>query len=145
MRAFVAAATSGLLFGCGLVFSDMINPARILGFLDVAGDWDPSLALVMAGALIPASLAYFIRRRLQRPALDLKFHEPTSRAIDGRLVLGAIIFGAGWGLVGFCPGPAIAAFGLQSMPAFIFGAAMLLGMTVYRFTMDRLQSNSAIR
>ncbi len=138
MKALVAAAASGLLFGSGLVFSDIVNPARILGFLDIAGDWDPSLVVVMAGALIPSSFAYFIRKRLQRTVLDLRFHEPASHSIDGRLVLGAIIFGAGWGLVGFCPGPTIAAFGLLSIPAFIFGAAMLTGMTVYRFTMDRL-------
>jgi uncharacterized membrane protein YedE/YeeE len=125
------ALACGLLFGAGLVVSDMINPARVLAFLDVAGDWDPALAFVMGGALIPSLTAYAARRRLERPLLDDRFHVPTNRQIDARLVGGAVIFGIGWGLVGVCPGPAIAALlsGKWQVPVFI--AAMIAGMALH--------------
>lgn len=137
MNRIVVAVACGLLFGAGLVVSDMINPARVLAFLDVTGDWDPSLAFVMGGALIPSGLAYLLRRRMDRPVADAAFHVPETRVIDARLLGGAAVFGLGWGLVGFCPGPAVAALTTGAWQAFPFVAAMLAGMAVFRFTLDR--------
>ncbi len=133
----LAAIACGILFGAGLVISDMINPARVLAFLDVAGNWDPSLAFVMGGALIPSSLAYLIRNRRRAPLLDDRFHVPAPGRPDGRLVVGAALFGIGWGLVGLCPGPAIAALTTGRWEAGLFVAAMLAGMIVYRLTLGR--------
>jgi uncharacterized membrane protein YedE/YeeE len=131
------AVVCGALFGAGLVVSDMINPARVLAFLDVAGSWDPALAFVMGGALIPSAAAYIIRRRLDAPLLDERFHVPTSRRIDGSLIGGAAIFGIGWGLVGLCPGPAIAALVSGNWQAVVFVIAMIAGMAVYRYLPER--------
>lgn len=133
----LAAVVSGLLFGAGLVVSDMINPARVRAFLDVAGNWDPSLAFVMGGALIPSAMAYLLRRRRQAPLLDDRFHVPDATRPDARLVGGAVLFGLGWGLVGFCPGPAIAALTTGRWQAGLFVAAMLAGMIIYRLTLGR--------
>jgi len=133
----VCALLCGLLFGAGLAVSDMINPARVLAFLDVAGQWDPSLAFVMAGALLPSSVAYALSRRRARPLLADAFHGPSARRIDARLLAGAALFGIGWGLVGLCPGPAVAAL-VTLCPAFLaFAAAMLAGMALYRLQHDR--------
>ncbi|MFB2553471.1 DUF6691 family protein [Ensifer soli] len=128
----LASVLCGLFFGAGLVISDMVNPGRVLAFLDVTGAWDPSLAFVMGGALIPSSIAYAIRRRWRRPLLETQFHVPESRTIDGRLVGGAVLFGVGWGLVGLCPGPAIASLVTGRWEAAVFAAAMLAGMFAYR-------------
>lgn len=127
----VLALACGVLFGAGLVVSDMINPARVLAFLDVFGDWDPALAFVMGGALVPSLTANAFRRRLGRPLLDERFHVPTDRRIDARLIGGAVIFGLGWGLVGLCPGPALAGLlsGKWQVPVFV--AAMVAGMGLY--------------
>ncbi|MFK3844774.1 DUF6691 family protein [Stenotrophomonas sp. PS02297] len=122
----------GLLFGTGLVISDMVNPARVLAFLDVAGSWDPTLALVMGSALVPSALAYAWRRRRQRPLAAASFHVPDNPSIDARLLGGASLFGIGWGLVGLCPGPAVAALVTLQWPFLTFAAAMLAGMTIYR-------------
>jgi len=127
----------GLLFGAGMVISDMVNPERVLAFLDVAGAWDPSLAFVMGGALIPSSIAYLIRRRMDAPVAAETFHVPESRSIDLPLVGGAVVFGLGWGLVGLCPGPALAALTTGAWQAFVFVGAMLAGMVVFRLTVDR--------
>jgi uncharacterized membrane protein YedE/YeeE len=127
MRVLVA-LTSGLLFGLGLVLSDMIDPARVLGFLDVAGGaWDPTLAFVMGGALIPMALAWRLAARHARPLWGAAFPARPG-GLDGRLLGGAALFGAGWGLVGFCPGPALAALTLGGWPVWVFVAAMALGM-----------------
>jgi uncharacterized membrane protein YedE/YeeE len=131
-RSLVALAC-GLLFGVGLVVSDMINPARVLAFLDVAGDWDPALAFVMGGALIPSAAAYLYRRKLDTPLLEKRFHVPTNRAIDAPLVGGAVVFGLGWGLVGLCPGPAVAALASGKWQAVVFVLAMIAGMAAHRF------------
>lgn len=132
-----AALISGLLFGAGLVVSDMVNPARVLAFLDVAGAWDPSLALVMAGALVPAFVADRLRRRLDRPLCAAQFHVPQQRQIDPRLVAGAAVFGIGWGLVGFCPGPALAALARPTTAIAWFVLALLAGMGLHRLLHDR--------
>lgn len=136
MRLFIA-ILCGLLFGAGMIISDMVNPARVLAFLDVTGDWDPSLAFVMGGALIPSGIAWLIHRRMHAPVLAEAFNVPTSRVIDRPLIGGAILFGLGWGLVGLCPGPALAALTTASWQAAIFVVAMLAGLTLFRFTADR--------
>src|SRR5690349_15200332 len=125
---------AGLIFGVGLTISQMVNPAKVLGFLDfggmIGGTWDPSLALVMGAALAVATPAYHVARQRGRAALG-PLRIPTRRDIDARLAAGAVIFGVGWGLVGFCPGPAIAALGFGAGKAAIFFVAMLVGMAAY--------------
>ncbi|MCA1408993.1 YeeE/YedE family protein [Ensifer sp. IC3342] len=140
-----ASIICGLIFGTGLVISDMINPARVLAFLDVAGNWDPSLAFVMGGALIPSAVAYIIRGRLSAPMLDSRFHVPANASIDWKLVTGAALFGLGWGLVGFCPGPAVAALSTGRWEAALFVAAMLIGMWAYRLSLGRRLPNYNFR
>lgn len=129
---WLAALCCGVLFGAGLAISDMINPARVLAFLDVAGAWDPSLALVMASALVPSALGYLYARRQGRAALGDTLQIPAKGTVDARLVTGAAIFGVGWGLVGLCPGPAIAALTLLDPRFFVFLGAMLIGMALHR-------------
>jgi len=127
MLLFVVAFASGIIFGLGLTISEMINPARVIGFLDVAGSWDPTLMFVMGGALavtLPAS--HFILRRAM-PLLDSEFFLPTKRDIDPPLILGAAIFGIGWGLGGFCPGPALAAIASGTPTVFLFVLSMIIG------------------
>jgi uncharacterized protein len=137
MKSMLVAILSGLLFGAGLVVSDMINPARVLAFLDVAGAWDPSLALVLGGALIPSSLAYLIRRRMAAPIVATRFEVPTAVTIDRRLITGAALFGIGWGAVGLCPGPAIAASTTGQWQILVFVVAMVGGMASFRVLQDR--------
>ena len=126
-----AALACGLVFGLGLAISGMMNPARVIGFLDVAGDWDPTLAFVMGGALLVAVPAYRFIPRRGRPVLEEEFSLPKKKAVDASLLRGSAIFGVGWGLVGFCPGPAIAALGTGLLPVFAFVAAMLAGMALH--------------
>ena len=111
MARIVLALVAGLLFGLGLTVSQMINPAKVLGFLDLFGDWDPSLAFVMAGAIPVAAIGYRLARRSRGALLRRPIAAPSQSRIDGRLVGGAILFGIGWGLVGYCPGPALASIG----------------------------------
>lgn len=125
-KELAGALAAGLLFGCGLVVSGMVDPAKVLGFLDVAGDWDPSLACVMAGAIPVAALGFALARRLGRPVA------PPPRAIDGRLLGGAALFGVGWGLAGYCPGPALASLGFGLWQPALFVLAMLAGMGLFR-------------
>ena len=132
MRRLFAALLVGMIFGAGLALSDMINPARVLAFLDVAGRWDPTLLYVMVSALIPSALAYLVRRRMTRPVLTERFHVPGNAEPDPRLVAGAALFGIGWGIAGFCPGPAIAGLVLGAWQVWLFVAAMLVGMTAHR-------------
>lgn len=134
MRQVIAAFACGALFGAGLAVSDMINPARVLGFLDVAGAWDPSLALVMIGALIPSSIAYMLKRRLTKPLASDRFHLPARRRIDTSLIGGSIMFGVGWGLVGLCPGPAVASLVTGRWEIVLFVVAMVAGMALFRLT-----------
>ena len=140
MRSAYSALIAGIIFGGGLALSDMINPARVLAFLDVAGAWDPTLAFVMAGAVIPTAIAFAMRRRLSRPLFASTFFVPENRSMDRRLILGAAIFGVGWGLVGFCPGPAIAGLALGLWQPWLFVAMMLLGMVIERVLPLRLSA-----
>jgi uncharacterized membrane protein YedE/YeeE len=131
MPAIVTALASGLLFGLGLTISQMINPAKVIGFLDILGDWDPSLALVMATAVPVTAVGYAFARRRPSPVCTPAFVPPAQTRIDRRLVLGAALFGVGWGLVGYCPGPALAGLGPGGPGTALFVAAMLVGMGAY--------------
>lgn len=128
---FLTALLSGLVFGFGLILSGMANPAKVLGFLDLAGRWDPSLAFVMAGAIAVGAVAFFIARKRTASFLGGAMHLPTARDIDRRLVAGSVIFGIGWGLGGFCPGPGLVALGMGETKALVFVAAMVAGMFIF--------------
>ncbi|WP_102867234.1 YeeE/YedE family protein [Pseudovibrio exalbescens] len=132
MARIVLGLISGLVFGFGLALSGMDNPAKVQNFLDLAGTWDPSLAFVMGGAIAVAMPAFFLFKKLEKPILDKSFHLPTKSALDKRLLLGAGIFGIGWGLGGLCPGPALSSAGLATTSALVFVAAMIIGMAVAR-------------
>jgi hypothetical protein len=127
----VSAFFAGLVFGFGLLISGMANPAKVLGFLDLAGAWDPSLALVMAGAVAVAAIAFALAGKRTAALLGAPMALPSNRNIDPRLVVGSLAFGVGWGLVGFCPGPALVALGTGHLKALVFVAAMLAGMFVF--------------
>jgi uncharacterized protein len=132
MPAFIVSFAAGLVFGIGLIVSQMINPAKVRAFLDIAGNWDPSLAFVMGGAVAVAAAGHVIAKRLGHPVWGDRFHLPSRRDIDAPLVTGAVIFGVGWGLAGFCPGPAIVALPVGRWEVFLFVAAMVAGMAIYR-------------
>ncbi|MEQ3745612.1 MAG: DUF6691 family protein [Henriciella sp.] len=123
-----AALLSGLVFGFGLILSQMVNPAKVIAFLDLFGDWDPSLALVMGAALIVTGIGYRLVWRAKSPAFETKFHVPENRKIDSSLLGGAVLFGAGWGLVGLCPGPALTALSFGGAEVLAFVVAMLVGL-----------------
>ncbi len=125
------ALLAGLVFGIGLILSGMANPAKVLGFLDLAGMWDPSLAFVMAGAIGVGVVAFALARRRQRSWLGLPMQWPALTAVTPRLLLGSAAFGIGWGLAGFCPGPALVALGAGYAKAWGFVAAMLAGMALF--------------
>ena len=128
---FVFALLSGLVFGIGLIASGMTDPAKIKGFLDLFGAWDPSLALVMAGAIAVGVVAFARARRQTVSWTGAHIELPNNHTIDRRLVFGGVLFGVGWGLAGYCPGPAIVAAGSGSIAALGFVAAMLVGMTLH--------------
>ena len=131
MRLFLA-LLAGALFGAGLALSGMADPARLRGFLDLFGVWDPTLAFVMGGALIPMAFAWTIQRRMERPAAAEGFTLPQTGTIDRRLSLGAILFGVGWGIAGLCPGPALADLAIAPLSAGLFVIAMIAGMALHR-------------
>jgi len=133
VKKVLIAACAGLLFGLGLVLSGMASPAKVLGFLDLAGAWDPSLAFVMAGAIAVGLPAFAWARRA-------KVQMPLARGIDRRLVGGSLLFGIGWGLVGLCPGPALVVLGLGDVKALGFVAAMLAGMGLFELLERRSRS-----
>ncbi len=124
----------GLLFGLGLILAGMTDPGKVLGFLDLAGLWDPSLALVMGGAIAVGVGAFAVARQRTQTFLGGALHLPTANAIDRRLVIGSLVFGVGWGLAGFCPGPALVAAGAGHWQAWVFAVAMLAGMWVYELS-----------
>jgi uncharacterized membrane protein YedE/YeeE len=132
MARILVALFAGVLFGLGLAISEMINPAKVLAFLDIAGAWDPSLAIVMAGALLIAFPAYRTAMRRERPFLAERFVWPAVHDVDRRLLTGAVLFGAGWGLVGFCPGPAVASFAFGLAKSFVFVGTMAAGAMLAR-------------
>ena len=135
--AFVA----GFVFGIGLLVSGMVNPVKILGFLDLAGRWDPSLVLVMAGAIAIGAFGFAVAGRRTTTVLATPMLLPTVRTIDWRLVLGGAVFGVGWGLAGFCPGPAIVALGTGHLKAIVFVAAMVVGMLAFEW-IERMRAPS---
>jgi hypothetical protein len=122
---------AGLVFGTGLLVSGMSNPAKVLGFLDLAGRWDPSLAFVMAGAIAVGAIAFALAGKRSASLLGLQMRLPTATRVDRRLVIGSLLFGVGWGIAGFCPGPALVAVGMGSPQAVLFVAAMLVGMGLF--------------
>jgi len=135
-----AALVSGLIFGLGLIVSGMANPQKVLDFLDLAGAWDPSLALVMLGAIAVGLVGFTLARRRSSSLLGEPMRLPTTRRIDRRLVLGGLAFGVGWGLAGFCPGPALVAVGAGEGKALLFVAAMLAGMGVFEWIEGRVKA-----
>ena len=122
---------SGLVFGIGLILAGMADPLKVKAFLDLAGAWDPSLALVMGGAIALGAVAFALAKRRKLSWTGAPIEIPTNRSIDTRLILGGVLFGAGWGIGGFCPGPALVALGSGMGAAGIFVAAMLVGMVVH--------------
>jgi uncharacterized membrane protein YedE/YeeE len=130
MTSFIALLV-GLLFGLGLLVSGMVNPAKVLGFLDIAAAWDPSLAFVMAGAVAVGMIAFTFAARRRESLLGLPMRVPAAGRVDRRLVVGSLLFGVGWGLVGFCPGPALVALGTGHAKALAFVAAMVAGMAIF--------------
>jgi uncharacterized membrane protein YedE/YeeE len=135
---------AGLLFGIGLIISEMMNPQKVLGFLDLAGSWDPSLGLVMAGAIGVGAIAFAIARTREKTLLGAPMQLPRIRGIDGGLALGSVAFGVGWGLAGFDPGPALVALGTGHVKAFIFVVALIGGMGIYEFA-ERRRAQKAAR
>ena len=127
----LSALLVGLIFGIGLILGGMANPAKVLGFLDLFGSWDPSLAFVMCGAISVGLLAFRVAGGRPTSLLGEPMRLPTRKDVDRRLILGSLVFGAGWGLAGFCPGPALVALGTGSLKAMIFVASMLSGMAIF--------------
>jgi uncharacterized membrane protein YedE/YeeE len=136
MRHALPGLLVGLLFGAGLALSGMTDPARVLGFLDVAGRWDPTLAFVLGAALVPSAIAYLVVRRMKRPLMAQEFCIPQNRVVERQLLAGAALFGVGWGLVGLCPGPAIASLAFGAWQPAVFVAAMIAGMWLHRVVAD---------
>ncbi|HEY3487047.1 MAG TPA: YeeE/YedE family protein [Gammaproteobacteria bacterium] len=130
--ATISALIVGLLFGFGLIVSGMVNPSKVLAFLDVTDAWDPSLAFVMAGAITVGAMAFYFVKRMPRSLTGQAMRLPTATRIDHRLIIGSALFGIGWGLVGFCPGPAVVGAGAGEPKALIFVLAMLAGMALFR-------------
>jgi uncharacterized membrane protein YedE/YeeE len=135
-RSGFAALATGLLFGVGLTVSGMVQPLKVVGFLDIAGAWDPTLAFVMGGALAVTALAFPAILRRGRPLWAESFSLPTRKDVDAPLLAGSALFGVGWGLSGFCPGPALASLALGAPGAWIFAAAMAAGMLLHRLAFE---------
>jgi len=133
MREFGIALASGTLFGGGLAISGMMDPARVRGFLDVLGAWDPTLAFVMGGAVLVMVVAWSVQRSLAKPYFAGTFNLPVTQRIDRKLIGGSALFGIGWGLAGLCPGPALGALIIEPISAGIFVASMAAGMTLHRY------------
>ena len=136
------ALLAGLLFGLGLILSGMTDPAKVVGFLDFAGNWDPSLAFVMGGALLVGALVFPFATKRPKSILGDALRLPTATRIDRRLVLGSLTFGMGWGLAGYCPGPALASLAQGGTKPFVFFIAMLAGMALFEL-LESIKSKSA--
>lgn len=134
MNRVIVALVAGALFGAGLAWSGMADPHRVQAFLDLFGNWDPTLAFVMGGAMIPMAIAWRIQNRMSKPAIDARFELPGTTLIDGRLALGSVLFGIGWGIGGLCPGPGVASLAINPAGAGAFVAALLAGMFFHRMT-----------
>jgi len=141
---FLTSLLAGLVFGLGLIISGMANPGKVLGFLDLAGKWDPSLAFVMAGAIAVGAAAFFVARKRTVSLLGAEMKLPVARHIDRRLVVGSTLFGIGWGIAGFCPGPGLVALGMGETKALVFVAAMLAGMLVFEL-LERRKHTVSLR
>lgn len=137
------ALLAGAVFGIGLIVSGMADPAKVLGFLDLAGSWDPSLAFVMGGAILVGLLAFTFARKRTVSLLGLQMRMPTATQVDRRLVGGGLLFGIGWGIAGFCPGPALVALGMGEQKAVVFVAAMLVGMGLFELLERRKEAGAA--
>jgi uncharacterized membrane protein YedE/YeeE len=132
---------AGLVFGLGLLVSAMANPAKVQGFLDLAGAWDPSLTFVMAGAIAVAAVAFALAKKRTASFLGAAMKLPSSRDIDRRLVVGSVLFGIGWGVAGFCPGPGLVALGMGEIKALVFVGAMLVGIGLFEIIEQRRQTS----
>lgn len=139
----VIALVAGLLFGAGLAVSGMIDPSRVQGFLDLFGNWDPTLAFVMGGAMLPMAVAWWIKPRLQSPVAASDFDLPETIRLDRKLATGAGLFGVGWGISGLCPGPALADLAIAPTQAAIFVVAMVAGMAIHRLTQAKGAAGAA--
>ena len=124
---------SGIIFGIGLVISEMVNPAKVLGFLDLFGNWDPSLAFVMIGALVISSPLFHVIKKREKPIFDEQFNYSNNKEINNKLIIGSALFGAGWGLGGLCPGPAISSIALININSITFVFAMFIGFYIVKF------------
>jgi uncharacterized membrane protein YedE/YeeE len=131
MKKYLVAFAGGIVFGLGLCISKMVDPNKIMGFLDVTGNWDPSLLLVMFSALVIVSIGYRLALKREKPVLDKKFYLPTNNQLDIKLILGAILFGVGWGLIGYCPGPIVTSLGFLSVDIVLVFISMLVGMATW--------------
>jgi len=129
----IISLVSGIIFGVGLVISEMINPEKVLGFLDLFGNWDPSLAFVMIGALIVFSPLFHIIKNKEKPLFAEKFNYSNNKKVNNRLIVGSALFGAGWGLGGLCPGPAISSIALININSIVFVFAMFFGFYLVKF------------
>jgi uncharacterized membrane protein YedE/YeeE len=129
----------GLIFGIGLILSGMTDPGKVIGFLDLFGNWDPSLAFVMGGAILVGVFAFTVAKKRTTSVLGGAMQLPTARHVDKRLILGSLAFGAGWGLAGFCPGPALVSLGAGEVKAAVFVLAMLIGMLAFEVA-ERLKA-----
>jgi uncharacterized protein len=137
----ITSLLAGLVFGLGLIVSGMANPAKVLGFLDLAGGWDPSLGVVMAGAIAIGAIAFGMAKTRTASLLGLTMRVPAARQIDRRLIGGSLLFGIGWGIAGFCPGPGLVAMAMGEVKALVFVVAMLGGMGLFEFIERRGQTS----
>lgn len=131
MKYSIASLIAGLVFGLGLILSGMANPEKVLGFLDIAGLWDPSLAFVMGGAIIVGLVAFTVARKRTLSFLGFDMKLPANKRIEKRVVVGSMMFGVGWGIAGFCPGPALVALGAGEIKAVVFVVSMIAGMLLF--------------
>lgn len=137
MKLSLSTFIAGLIFGAGLTVSQMVNPTKVIAFLDITGDWDPSLAFVMGGALLVTFIGYKFVLKSRTPFFDERFRLPTRKDIDGPLIIGAALFGIGWGLAGLCPGPALASLSFAGQNGLIFVASMLGSIAAFRMVKAR--------